>query len=414
MNRFGSISIRAVAWSGLLGLLLGMGACGGSSGGGGNTGCGSFDCKGMLENLGNNVMFPAMESLESETSAMAQAAADYETAVGTSDEEAALADLRDQWRASMAVLQQVEVMQVGPLAADDGARRDNLYSWPVTNSCGVDQDVIFADNGQLPDGSDYDITARTPDRRGMDALEYILFTETLEHTCPSTVSATENWNDRPEGDRIAARANYIAIVADDIANQTGELVALWDGSSGDFLTELTEPGSGESRFDDAQDAVNAVSDALFYVEKQTKDVKLAKPLGQIENGCSGDPCPRDVESPYSRNSRQNIHNNLLAFQQLFLGGGSGPNEDGLGFDDYLEDVGEENVASVMATDVADAIEAVSDSRFSDSSLYDALQDDVSSVEGAHDATKKVTDRLKNEFISVLGLSIPDTVGGDTD
>jgi predicted lipoprotein len=137
-------------------------------------------------------------------------------------------------------------------------------------------------------------------------------------------------------------------------------------------------------------------------------------LGLIENECNGDPCPADVESPYSRNSRENIKNNLLAFQRLFLGGDSGPNADGLGFDDYLESVGEENIATVMGTDIADALESVSDSRFSDDSLYQALQTNVSSVEGAHDATKKVTDRLKNEFIQVLGLSIPDTVGGDTD
>lgn len=416
MYQFGSIGIRAMAWSAVLGLLLGLGACGGDSGGS-STGCGSFDCRGMLENLGNNVMLPALESLESESSAMAQAAADYEAAVEAGDQAAissARADLRDQWRTAMAALQQVEVMQVGPMAANDGARRDNLYSWPVTNSCGVDQDVIFAEDGQLPDGSDYDITARTPDRRGMDALEYILFTDTLDHTCSSAVTVTQDWNSRPDDERIAARANYIAIAADDIASQAGELVALWNGSSGDFLAELTDPGSGDSRFDDPQDAVNAVSDALFYVEKQTKDVKLAQPLGLMENSCSGDPCPQDVESPYSRNSRQNIQNNLLAFQRLFLGGGTGPNEGGLGFDDYLEAVGEENVASVMATDVADAIESVSDNRFSSNSLHDALDNDLSSVEGAHDATKKVTDRLKNEFISVLGLSIPDTVGGDTD
>lgn len=395
-------------------VLASLGACGGDSGGGGQAdSCDTFDCVGMLDNLGNNVIGPTFVSLEGEATAFEQAAVDYEAAVGTADEADRKADLQAQWRDTMAVMQQVEVMQVGPLAADNEGLRDTLYSWPASNTCGVDQDVIFAEDGQLPNGDPYEIDGRTVDRRGLDALEYILFTDSLEHTCASTVSATEDWNSRPEEERIAARAGYIRIAAGDIVNQTERVLALWDGSEGDFLAELTDPESDTSRFSDAQDAVNAVSDALFYVEKQAKDVKLAQPLGLIDNSCGGDPCPEDVESPFSANSRDNIRHNLAAFQRLFLGGEPGPGEGGLGFDDYLEALGEENIATVMGTDIEDAILSVSDDRFP-GTLKDALGNDISSVEGAHDATKKVTDRLKNEFISVLGLSIPDSVGGDTD
>ena len=43
---------------------------------------------------------------------------------------------------AMNVWQQAEMMQVGPLVNNSGFLRNKIYSWPLTNSCNVDFEVI--------------------------------------------------------------------------------------------------------------------------------------------------------------------------------------------------------------------------------------------------------------------------------
>jgi predicted lipoprotein len=395
-------------------VLAGCGGGGGSSASGGNTGgCGSFDCRGMLDNLGNNVMLPTYKSFSTEAQAMSQAVGAYCAALGSENETVRRQEARQAWAQTMAVWQRAEVMQVGPLVDNSRALRDTIYSWPIKNSCGVDQDVVFADQNQLPDGSAYDISARTPDRRGLDALEYVLFNDNLDHSCPSNVEAVADWNARADAERRAARCTYAALAAQDLADQAQTLVARWDGSEDDFLRELTQPGTSGSRFASVEAAVNAVSDALFYVEKQTKDDKLAKPAGIQANSCgaAGTVCPAAVESPFSHTSKDHIRNNFVALQMLFLGNAPDALEERLGFDDYLDAAGDVNVSAVMEQDIQGAISAVDNIP---GTLADAVVSNFESVNSAYGAAKLVTDRLKNDFLKVLGLSIPGSAAGDGD
>ena len=45
-------------------------------------------------------------------------------------------------------------------------------------------------------GQPYDIANRTPSRRGVAALEYLLFNEELNHSC-TTSTLPENWDNLP-------------------------------------------------------------------------------------------------------------------------------------------------------------------------------------------------------------------------
>ena len=71
------------------------------------------------------------------------------------------------------------------------------------------------------------------------------------------------------------------------------ITALADRWSTSFGEELSTPGSPTSRFTTVQEALNAVSDALFYLDKMTKDAKLGTPLGLIN--CESETCPEVVE-----------------------------------------------------------------------------------------------------------------------
>lgn len=414
-NRTGAAGPLAAA-----AMALALTACGGGGGdgggGGGSSTCDDFDCQGMLENLANNVMLPTYQSFETEAQELVTEVDAYCDALGSGGEDSARDNAQQAWRDAAAVWQQAEVMQVGPLVVNSRALRDTIYSWPSTYACGVDQEVVAAHKAANDSGTDYDISGRTPDRRGLDALEYALFKEDTGPACSAVVDAfdDEYWNGLDDAERREARCVYAQHAAADLSSQAQTLVNQWDGTEDDFLAELTNPGSSGSRYDSVEEAVNAVSDALFYVEKQTKDIKLAVPLGLKSNDCGGDPCPADVESVWSNTSKENIRNNFVGLQRMYLGNDSGASP-ALGFDDYLSSAGDDNVSSMMANNIDAAVASVSDDVMP-GTLAENLetQEGVGLVDSAHDAAKTVTDQLKNDFLQVLGLSIPDSAAGDGD
>lgn len=398
-------------------------ACGGGSGGGGGNGgsgstCEGFDCQGMLDNLASNVMLPTYDTFRDRAHAMTAAVGDYCSALDGGDTAAPQRDeARQAWKDAMATWQKAEVMQVGPLVENSSTLRDTIYSWPSTNACAVDQDVILAHQAATG-GTDYDITDRTLLRRGMDALEYALFRDDLQATCSSATEgfgSGEYWDTRTAAERRQARCVFAQQAADDVANQAETLVARWDGTSDDFLAELTNPGAGDSRYDTVEEAVNAVSDALFYVEKQTKDIKLADPLRLKASACGpaspGEICLEAVESPWSGTSKANVRNNVAALRLMYLGNepGAAP---ALGFDDYLSSVDGDNVSSILANNMDAAVASVGTNM--PDTLTRTLQTSPGLVESAHSSVKTVTDLLKNEFLEVLGLSIPAAAAGDGD
>jgi len=144
---------------------------------------------------------------------------------------------------------------------------------------------------------------------------------------------------------------------------------------------------------------------LFYLDSSTKDGKLATPLGIFANECGSTVCPQTVESKYSQNSLANILNNLIGFEKLLTGNG------GLGFTDYLLDVGDDSTATEMANNVTNTINAINQV---DSSLANELTNNPEQIEQIHNNVKNITDQLKTDFITSLALELPATSAGDND
>lgn len=391
-----------------------LAACGGGGSEGDNLvgssgACESFDCQALLANVADNVVIPAMKDFETRAATLDNAVAAWRA---DQDNTSLKADARAAWNQAMLAWQAVEVMQTGPLVDDSGSLRDSIYSWPSTSTCAVDQEVIEAED----QGANYNIASRTPLRKGLAALEYILFTATLDHTCSAATDKTANWNSRTADDRLSARLAYAEAASGGVSTRAGEVVTRWASGTGNFRDELVTAGTGDSRFGSEQEAVNALSDALFYIEKQVKDIKLAEPLDLKGNKCEqGQPaCAGLVENPLSARSKEHIRQNLLAFQQMFLGNTADGNT-GVGFDDLIDSVSDgENVSAAMETDISEALAAVD--ALDPMTLKEAVTDSngVSLAEGLHESTKKITDRLKNDFLAVLGLTIPDAAAGDGD
>ena len=68
----------------------------------------------------------------------------------------------------------------------------------------------------------------------------------------------------------------------------------------------------------------------------------------------------------------------------------------------------------MEADINSALDAID--ALGSMSLQTAVTDanGVNLAKGIHESTKKITDRLKNDFLNILGLTIPAAAAGDGD
>lgn len=372
-----------------------------------------FNQLALITSLTDHVITPTFESFKVEAQkqqALINAYCESERSFSDNNTEQTILtqaknSAQAQWRSTMNVWQQAELMRLGPLLADDNLLRNKIYSWPNVNTCGVDYDVMFFNNGTV-NGQAYDIALRIPSRKGLDALEYLLFNENLEHSCETSAAPT-GWNNFTPAQRKVARCNYATEVASDVLNNADDLLNQWNDPDG-YAEKLKQAGALNSIFATKHDAVNTLSDALFYIDSISKDEKLAIPLGLLANKCGSVACPEEVESGLSKHSLTNIKYNLLAFQKLFTGS---DNAQALGFTDYLIDVGSTSTATEMQTNITKAL-AIIDQQTA--SLADTLANKPEQAEEIHGNVKDITDQLKTDFITSLALELPATSAGDND
>jgi predicted lipoprotein len=312
----------------------------------------------------------------------------------------------------MGLWQQAEVMQIGPTASMSAApegmdMRDEVYSWPTVNTCRIDQEITEdAHADQAVFGTEL------ANVRGLDALEYLLFAEELENSCSanSGINKKGTWEDLlTAGELPARRAAYILTAASLLENVTQSILTAWRKDGGDFHTSFATAGAGSEVYDSAQQALNRVSDALFYVEKQTKDMKLALPAG-VGGGCDDDACPEYLESTFAMASKEHILNNLAGARYLMIGSRDEA-ADALGLLDVLEDAGAADLGADMLARLDEANSFISSI---EGPLAEALSTNPEIVVEAHDKVKAFSDLLKTEFITTLDLDIPKRAAGDND
>ncbi len=318
---------------------------------------------------------------------------------------------RARWIATITSWQQLELLQVGPaglmgVVAGGESLRDAIYSWPVVNTCRVDQETAregYADSAALQ--------IALPNVRGLDALEYLLFNDDAGHTCStgSTFATEGEWE--AIGDQAAVvqrRASHAMAVAADLLRSATQLWQAWDpANSGSFRDRFANAGQDTSVYATAQEGLNALSDAMFYVEQETKDMKLAVPAGLID--CAADACPQDRESLYAGLSKEHIVANLEGFRRIFAGGD--PDGATVGLDDLLESMGQGELATRLDAELIAAAAAVQDLQ---GTLLEAVTNAPQSVLAAYDVVRIPIQTFRTEVLSVLDLELPQRAEGDND
>ncbi len=365
----------------------------------------------LLRNLGEQVFLPSLTRFTAEATSLSKASTAYAGSLSEEDRSA----VQNAWQAAMAAWERVEVLLVGPArnvgSAPGGlGLRQEIYSWPDTNACGIDRvlvDKSYGDSAAL-------LEATYPSVRGLATLERLLFQTSTESACPATNSiiTSGDWATLVEGELAQRRADYASALAKLVLSNAKKLEGAWKS---DFLEQLATAGDGSKLFKTTQDALNAVSDGLFYLDTETKDMKLANPLG-ITMICTEKRCPAQVEHVLAKVSKESIIENLEAFRDVYRGLPPGGTRGAQmwGFKDLLLSISADDVAADMDK-LLD--KALSETQAIEGTLEEALAANdaqAKQADKAYIAVQDLCDRLKTDFIAKLALKLPMSAAGDND
>jgi len=360
----------------------------------------SYDRNVMLTAIAEKVILPTVREFDQRASELASATSVWEAG---GDKTAA----QSAWRDAMRVWQRKEMLQVGPAAAAGMFKggqglRDQVYSWPTVNPCLIDQEIVRA-GYEEPEF----FTDRLVNAYGLAVLEYLLFRTDGDNACASFVGIDDQWVSLGAVEIEARRARYASRVAEHVREQAGLLRDGWEPAAGNFTAALATAGKGSAFYPTAQDALNEVFAALYYIELKVKDRKLAIPAG-LSSKCVKDSCPELAESPWAEHSKENLKENLVAFQALLRGSFA---EGQKGFAYALEGVGESALAASLDANTKAAIAAVD---ALPGTFEAALTADLPAARSLHVAVKALTDLVKTQLVSALNLRVPQEGAGDND
>lgn len=411
-----SLRSRSPAWRALALAIttVGIAACGGGGGGGGDGGgstVGDDARREVLKDIGEQVILPALRDFDAKAAALADAS---DALADAPADNAARAAAREAWIDAMTSLQRTEVLQVGPAGRSQNPDmviggqdyRDQIYSWPVTlNLCGLE---TAAQNGSA-------VATAPINVRGMGALEYLLFTASAKTDCAAPYTAPD----------AAKRAAHAGKLAAQVATLAATLRNRWEPAGGNFVAQWSTAGDGSAFYMTPQAALNAVSVALFYVEKSGKDRKVALTTGIGASGLScGNPasCPEFLESRLSQSSGANLRANLQTFRDVFTGVNGKR-----GFNDLLEGIDRNDLATEIITEIDAALtqlEAIESADGFDAAV-EAIDDRTECLNASastsglppcalHGRIRIVTDTFRGPIVSALNLAIPNSAAGDND
>jgi predicted lipoprotein len=307
---------------------------------------------------------------------------------------------RAAWKAAMDSWSAIELFQFGPIGSKTvdpyhgRGLRAFINPWPQTSRCEVEKQIAtkpYKDQG---------IGSVLPAARGLFALEYIFFYPNTDTACLPASPTGQAWSTLASSpaNLTAAKNEYANAVADNLAALSLEIRNVWLPQGENFKSKLA--GSYEGYGSD-QEALNIVGWSLFYIEKDVKDLKLAVRAGV-------DPGSPNPETPFAQVEIENIRANLRASRRLFQG--CGPNNEGVGFDDWLiatnvPDLANEMLAALtQAQTAADAFPS-----FTTATQAQFLQ--------LYEAIRPFSTLLKTRLFgsgSPLNLKLPQGSASDTD
>ena len=223
----------------------------------------------------DNVIEPTYRRFHDSADAQVIAVTDYCTGLGEANDAELKISCADCMESGNGRWQKVEMLQFTPLTDNESNLRNAIYSWPLQSSCASTKIpyVLWATIASI-------FRLARSNARDLMLLNIYCLHSRLEHAC-STGIGVEGWSNLTEQEITAARCSYATLAANDIAASADILVSSWSADS------ITDNGKYLKAVGDGQvhDALNAITDTLFYFDTNTKSDKVAVPLGVKLNNC---------------------------------------------------------------------------------------------------------------------------------
>lgn len=380
-----------------------------------------YDVPALLSALAKHVIAPSYDQARSASFGLSQAVQALPADGATLNVVQSLID--ERFKEMMNAWQQVEVMQLGPAGATTAVvagenLRDEIYSWPTTNPCLIDQAIVNQSYAE----TDF-LTTSLVNVRGLDALEYLLYYEGAENQCDARAeinngsTTSPQWRTLTVEEITSRRRAYAKVLTDDLTLRVGVLAESWFEEEGSAYNDLVSAGDAGSSYSNVSVALNDLTHALFYIEEMTKDKKLGKPGGLCVD-CQSPTWESGLELPWSMLSGESIAANLRGIASLYFGTvdleaiGSDTQANANSFDAALRAMGEQQLADNIVSALSKAIDVVDN--VPKPILNKVLSREASDLQTMYDAIKDLADLLKGDFATALLLEVPAEAASDAD
>jgi len=331
-----------------------------------------FDKEVLLSNITNNYIIPSynqynlnLKSLDSSIKVFTQ----QPTVSG-------LSKVRNSWHNALLSWQDISFIDFGPSTLIILKTQTNTFPADTFN---IDKNITS--------GSWDFNTISSNDLKGFQALDYLLNKRGLTEIERITYY-TNSQNAR----------DYMNAISDELVTNIAYVVSEWSTYKNDFISDFATNANGSS----VSEMINSM--CLDY-EFFTRRGKLGLPLG-IFDLFSNDPLPELVECLHYGQSLPFIKRSVESLQKYINGIHYSSNENGIGFDDYMN--------FVKATSNNENLSSVVNSKFdliltNLNTLNDPLSSELvnnnSQVNLAYDAMQNLVPYIKVDMTSALGVLI---------
>lgn len=394
---------------------------------------GEFTLEKLLANTGTFVTEPLIQKLNQNIEDLNQSINQYCGSLDAFSDitkeqvETLRIPIQENWKKSMRTFHQLEMMAFGPATEITNNTMESLYSFDGEEKCRLDAQLFqlsLRGPSRLPQLdviNNYNI-------RGLDSLEPLFFADPNKSRCSRVNPRIAKWFEGPLLNREKTVCTYSKHILSDMVKKANDLAKRWSPLQGHYTAAMLNGSAGSPL-----EIVNTISQAMFFLDTNTKDIKIAYPAGfevRIDGTitkCPDNSCPDKAEHPYSDFGFDAIESSVEGFRYLFFGINSQTNFDGNGFDDLLinrefkelsdtlranTDTLLNNIRSLKKeTTLREALKNIDPAKCESTTSENRLEEVCAIVWDI----RKVTDLLKNEYLSALQeLSAPRQAQGDND
>jgi predicted lipoprotein len=329
----------------------------------------------MLANMGNNIILPHYQLLNKAVNSLDSAV----IAFNSNPDSANLSHLQSIFKDAYLKWQSCSAIDFGPATPVNLSVSMNTFP--------VDTTKI---NANIQSSTAPNLAAISNlDAKGFPGLDFLLFgTGSTASSILSKYTTDSN---------AAGRKTYLAAISADIKTQINTVVTAWLPSGGNYIqTFVSAAGT------DQGSSVGLLINAMDADYEVLKNYKIGIPLGKFTMGVQ---YPEKVESYYSQVSVQLALAQLTNIQSIYLGkSGQG---DGLGLDDYLEQVNTPQYnGSSLNTSIKNQFSlTISKLQALADPLSSTIQNNPAAVDAAYVEIQKLLVLLKTDMPSALGILI---------